>query len=475
MSVLDDTSLLYRLQRGPPSYLPHRPLCVGRTALMNMSGHKEERMAESTAFKPRALRERGTEDAMERDMTTSAPETPSKYSTSSLLESTSFGVGPFVTVDGDSASKQAQHTAESSEEARPTSAVASTEEAQTLLPLRTHSAACTPKRTPELEEVRPVKVNPRGKLATDETPDPDDALLPQGTRVRIIGNNRTKPKWVGLEGTIESGAPIGGWHVICLDDGRRIRVQRNAIQAIDIPRGAIFVETTPGLKLKRERSRPKANRGQGELSPSSPTFSAVTPNAGIHRSPATKPLLGSPPALRSEAYFPGVGDQEYRTPPLNVQQSNQHSQANVEAYFDTQSVEKVVAPFPSSNQMDQSAQVLDPATSPEQYDSDVRELHHAITSAAGVTISRLNAKALRRYSKRFGLPLRSDVSRAQLVHEVQSHFSQMMVDESSAIRDFLRTLHEGGNTRDQQKMRPVVAPAKRPRIESKLGMNAGRS
>jgi hypothetical protein len=327
--------------------------------------------------------------------------------------------------------------------------------------------ACTPKHTPELDEQRPPKSSSGGKSVVEEVPDPDDALLPQGTRVRIIGNNRTKPRWVGLEGAIESGAPIGGWHVILLDDGRRIRVQRNAIQAIDIPSGAIFVETAPGLKLKRERSRPKVTRAQGELSPSSPTFSAVTPNAGIQRSPVTKPFHDSSMACQTESYSPAFDEQGFKTPPLPAQHYTEQSRASGEVLFDARGLEAATQLRSSPAGIGLSTDVIPSMPSPGSSHSGAQERFCSLAFTTGVTISRLNAKALRRYSKRFGLPLRSDVSRAQLVHEVQSHFTQLEVDESSAIRDFLRTLHRGGNARDQQKWGSFLTSSKRRRIEAK--------
>ncbi|KAK4537616.1 hypothetical protein CDCA_CDCA13G3641 [Cyanidium caldarium] len=266
-------------------------------------------------------------------------------------------------------------------------------------------------------------------------PDPDDALLPQGTRVRIIGNNRTKSRLVGEEGAVKSAAPIGGWHVIQLDRGRLIRVQRNAIQVLSIPEGAALVETQPGLKLKRERVRTPSRRRTAH---DSPTLSVVTPTQpgrdgwGGERD-------GSPQELRL-----GVPAMVHERLPL---WPAAHSEHLAEGYSSSS---------PSPRQRFSAGLVLEARQSASP--TDVPEWHGGEERGAArtepyVNIRRLNAKALRRYSKNFNLPLRSDVSRAQLVHEVQSHFAEMQVDEQAEIAEFLRVVHEGGNARDSARRR----------------------
>mmetsp|Transcript_32354 Transcript_32354/g.126816 ORF Transcript_32354/g.126816 Transcript_32354/m.126816 type:complete len:91 (+) Transcript_32354:206-478(+) len=44
-----------------------------------------------------------------------------------------------------------------------------------------------------------------------------DALLPEGTVVRIAGNNRTKWDLVGKKGVVRNAQTLGGWHEVVLE------------------------------------------------------------------------------------------------------------------------------------------------------------------------------------------------------------------------------------------------------------------
>lgn len=42
--------------------------------------------------------------------------------------------------------------------------------------------------------------------------DRDPPILPPGTRVKIIGNNRSNPEFTGLLATVTAVNGLGGWH-----------------------------------------------------------------------------------------------------------------------------------------------------------------------------------------------------------------------------------------------------------------------
>lgn len=52
-----------------------------------------------------------------------------------------------------------------------------------------------------------------GQSRQDTPPTPASFhVLPRGSRVRVIGNNRTKCSLVGLEGVVRKSVGLGGWH-----------------------------------------------------------------------------------------------------------------------------------------------------------------------------------------------------------------------------------------------------------------------
>lgn len=61
------------------------------------------------------------------------------------------------------------------------------------------------------------------------------ALLPRNTLVRIVGNARTNPKLIGLEGQVRRAMGLGGWHWIATPDGQEIKIQRNALLVLKLP------------------------------------------------------------------------------------------------------------------------------------------------------------------------------------------------------------------------------------------------
>ncbi|GJD11458.1 hypothetical protein Gasu2_55960 [Galdieria sulphuraria] len=76
-----------------------------------------------------------------------------------------------------------------------------------------------------------------------------ETVLPRATKVRIAGNNRTRPSLVGQLGYIKSGQSLGGWHEVVLEDGEELRVQRNALEVVYDEQGfPITVDVPPEPK-----------------------------------------------------------------------------------------------------------------------------------------------------------------------------------------------------------------------------------
>ncbi|KAK4525265.1 hypothetical protein GAYE_SCF09G3173 [Galdieria yellowstonensis] len=87
-----------------------------------------------------------------------------------------------------------------------------------------------------------------------------ETVLPRATKVRIAGNNRTRPSLVGQLGYIKSGQSLGGWHEVVLEDGEELRVQRNALEVVYDDHGVpITVDIPPEPKY----SHPTANNSRG--------------------------------------------------------------------------------------------------------------------------------------------------------------------------------------------------------------------
>lgn len=112
-----------------------------------------------------------------------------------------------------------------------------------------------------------------------------EQLLPRMTRVLIRGNNRTKSSLVGKEGVVKRSNGLGGWHLVVrhvwpplhlgahrssvsgvychwpkrfgaaaqvLESGEEVRLQRNALTVLSVPRGDETVR-------KRMQTRPSGH------------------------------------------------------------------------------------------------------------------------------------------------------------------------------------------------------------------------
>lgn len=62
-------------------------------------------------------------------------------------------------------------------------------------------------------------------------------LLPKHTKIRVTGNNRTKPGVIGLRGVVKKAVGLGGWHWLRLENGAECRLQRNALAVVAPPTG----------------------------------------------------------------------------------------------------------------------------------------------------------------------------------------------------------------------------------------------
>ena len=54
----------------------------------------------------------------------------------------------------------------------------------------------------------------------------DSDELAKHTKVKIIRNNRTKQKLVGLNATVKKSVNLGGWHWLLLENGKEVRLQK---------------------------------------------------------------------------------------------------------------------------------------------------------------------------------------------------------------------------------------------------------
>ncbi|CAG9466671.1 unnamed protein product [Pedinophyceae sp. YPF-701] len=63
------------------------------------------------------------------------------------------------------------------------------------------------------------------------------ALLPKHTKVRVSGNSRTKCSLINLEGVVKKAVGLGGWHWLVLSSGEEVKLQRNALQVLELPTG----------------------------------------------------------------------------------------------------------------------------------------------------------------------------------------------------------------------------------------------
>lgn len=107
--------------------------------------------------------------------------------------------------------------------------------------------------------------------------DDPHSLLPRFTRIRVVGNNRTKSQLVGQLGLVKTATGLGGWHRVILDiGGEEIRLQRNALTVVSRPNGDesefsedeledVQQEPHEAVVLPRERRRRAPRPSSAEL------------------------------------------------------------------------------------------------------------------------------------------------------------------------------------------------------------------
>lgn len=90
-------------------------------------------------------------------------------------------------------------------------------------------------------------------------------LLPVDTRVRVVGNKRTRRSLIGQEGLVRKSVGLGGWHWLKMDSGEVVKLQRNALHVVSLSTGERLAESDlnadggglirsgPGMKRSRVR------------------------------------------------------------------------------------------------------------------------------------------------------------------------------------------------------------------------------
>ncbi|GBF90571.1 hypothetical protein Rsub_03143 [Raphidocelis subcapitata] len=104
-------------------------------------------------------------------------------------------------------------------------------QALSAIPLAPWIGACQPL---ELPDVALAAAMPTGSPSSTSTQDNCLSTLPRQTRVRIVGNQRTKRSLLGLECIVKRATGLGGWHWLILPNGEEIKLQRNALSVIEL-------------------------------------------------------------------------------------------------------------------------------------------------------------------------------------------------------------------------------------------------
>lgn len=103
------------------------------------------------------------------------------------------------------------------------------------LPLGAFAWPCKPVDIPE-QSFAHFQGSPPSSTSTQEQlgSAPNLSTLPRQTRVCISGNNRTKKSLIGVEAIVRKATGLGGWHWLVLPSGEEIKLQRNALQVIEL-------------------------------------------------------------------------------------------------------------------------------------------------------------------------------------------------------------------------------------------------
>lgn len=245
------------------------------------------------------------------------------------------------------------------------------------LPLLSESRTSAP---PMSKSLKPT-THPR------HPPSHSDPVLPRNSRVRIVGNNRTKWDLIGRVGVVRAAQTLGGWHEVQLTDGGIVRVQRNALTVLELP-------AADGSPLVRIESGP-AKRDTAHSTQPYPSHSIAQSNTSA---------------------LPNIVSQHKVSPPNG--RTSPHKEKSPDLRPSTTSL-------PASHPLRKRPRSkLSTTTS--------KPLH--------ANISKLNMNSLRRYRSVYNLNVASDCSKDELVGAVSRHFQKVTVNETEVIANFLRYL-----------------------------------
>lgn len=252
------------------------------------------------------------------------------------------------------------------------------------LPLLSES----PTSVPSLS--KPLKPNTHPR----HPPSHSDPVLPRNSRVRIVGNNRTKWDLIGRVGVVRTAQTLGGWHEVQLTDGGIVRVQRNALTVLELP-------APDGSPLVRIESGPAKRQNSNSTHPY-PSHSIPQSNSST---------------------------------PRNILSHHNLSPANGRV----SSKDKVSSP------------VLQPSNTSIPVSQPLRKRPRSKpngtwSKSSHANISKLNINSLRRYRNVYKLNIASDCSKDELVTAVSRHFQKITVNETEVISNFLRYLARRGGS-----------------------------
>lgn len=260
-----------------------------------------------------------------------------------------------------------------------------------------------------------VNSPPSVKPATSprHAPSHSDPVLPRNSRVRIVGNNRTKWDLIGRVGVVRAAQTLGGWHEVELTDGGIVRVQRNALTVLqlppdDPPSSAVRIQANHSKQPTHQQNFHSTQQPHHSL-PFSSSSSSRHLSSKIPLNTANPGVLPNSPASRRH-------------------QHSRHYNHHYQQYHQRQFRAKPLSGV---------GKVRDGA-SPVA----VKALH--------ANISKLHVNSLHRYRSAYNLNIAKDCSKDELVGAVSRHFQRNTVNETEVISNFLRYLarHGGPAARD---------------------------
>ena len=105
-----------------------------------------------------------------------------------------------------------------------------------VVEIHTHTQIYRESQSESQRETNNAEAACAARAAADKRMGGDEELA-KHTKVKIIGNNRTKQKLVGAHATVKKSVNLGGWHWLLLENGKEVRLQKNALEVISLPTG----------------------------------------------------------------------------------------------------------------------------------------------------------------------------------------------------------------------------------------------